>query len=79
MVLSAFAHQFSRKKGKRDTEKWSRKPPTFMQKCATACWSGARCKLARIEVNRPQETVFLNNKTAKCRLGWGRKWMHEET
>ena len=37
------------------------------------CWSRARCKPERMEVNRPQETAFLNNKTAKCRLGWGRK------
>lgn len=54
-------------------------PPILAQKHAAACWSAARCKLERIEVNRPQETAFLNNKVAKCSLGWGRKGTHKET
>lgn len=42
------------------------------------CWLGSRCKPEKIEVKRPQETVFLNNKTAKCRLVWDRKRVGEK-
>lgn len=55
------------------------KPTNTVAEMCSDLLVGTRCKLEKIEVNRPQETEFLNNKAAKCRLGWGRKRTQEET
>lgn len=78
LLFPASVHPFPRK---RELETWRDReasPSTDTMMEIQLCWLGARCKPEKIEVKRPQETGFLNNKTGKCRLVWDRKRVREK-